>query len=285
MTNEENIYKAFGVEKARSQRNILEGPQGRFGGRPASRKKRRDQQEQRNRGQNVMFRRKYGVSPFDYEHENRWDDTAQRQGLGLGSLDRAGIRRKLKEEPTVGPEPKKDYDKQPKPKKKNTTTSESGAGGIAGYDPDFKSMQKAVISLQKFLDNDCGCEEDTLMQHSKGNPGKDKKGRAAYKDVQDKAERRQGGAYANKERDSEHRIEYPVGDTSEGGHLGGWGTGKENYEAEMKYLRRQGRGGTEGDYPEQRRATPPSESMRRGVLAGAKRTAKRKQDEANELPW
>jgi len=148
-----------------------------------------------------------------------------------------------------------------------------GEAGFASARGDWKAMekanmQKAAVSLQKYLD-DCGCEGDSLMQYR-------------TKDQQDKAERRQGGAYANKERDSEHRIEYPVGDTSEGGHLGGWGTGKENYEAEMKYLRRRGRGGT--DYPDEGgsrfTATPPSESMKRGVLADAKRTAKRKQ-----RPW
>lgn len=29
------------------------------------------------------------------------------------------------------------------------------------------SMEKAVISLQKFLDNDCGCEGDSLMQNAR----------------------------------------------------------------------------------------------------------------------
>jgi hypothetical protein len=165
--------------------------------------------------------------------------------------------------------------------------TKEGAGlGTRESLEDVKNMQKAMIFLQKFLDNDCGCEEDTLMQHSKGNPGPGKLGRPAYKDRQDKAERRQGGAYANKERDSEHRTEYPVGDTSEGGYLGGFGTAEDNYKWEMTGLRREGRGGSE--YVEggkKRTAIPPSKSMRRGVLADSKRTAKRKQDEANELPW
>tara|TARA_R110000851_G_scaffold234023_1_gene386559 strand:+ start:1493 stop:4414 length:2922 start_codon:yes stop_codon:yes gene_type:complete len=108
------------------------------------------------------------------------------------------------------------------------------------------------------------------INKSKGNPGPGKIGRSAYKDRQDTAERRQGGAYADKERDSEHRIEYPVGDTSEGGYLGGQGTSEENYKAEMTGLRREGRGGSE--YVEggrKRTAIPPSESIKRGVLAGA----------------
>ena len=47
---------------------------------------------------------------------------------------------------------------QPKP-----YTPKKPKFGEAGY-TDWKAMEKAVVSLQKFLD-DCGCEGDTLMQN------------------------------------------------------------------------------------------------------------------------
>ena len=99
------------------------------------------------------------------------------------------------------------------------------------------------------------------------------------KEQQGAAERRQGGAYADKQeaarRDDEHSR---VGSTSEGGYLGGQGTSEENYKAEMTGLRREGRGGSGyvAGAPYKRTVTPPSESMKRGVLASTKAEAHRK---------
>jgi len=106
----------------------------------------------------------------------------------------------------------------PKAPKAQASTGSKPKFGEAGY-TNWKAMEKAVVSLQKFLDNDCGCEEDTLMQNARSsmNRARVTARRSEGKDRQGRGLRAQTGGPVNQE--YHHEVARPILDRMDSG----WG--------------------------------------------------------------
>jgi len=121
--------------KARSDRNIKWGPSGPgLGGRPMSNLKRIEQGEQRDKGEDEQYKRKYGTPPPS----------------GMGTSTR---RKAIREEPTS--QPSELSSKLPKAVAATAERKESVArrarnhpklSDMPGYKPDFRSLSKAVYA-------------------------------------------------------------------------------------------------------------------------------------------